>query len=68
MVVNTGKNSAPVAACPRGAQIRPGIVVEPQGSQDGTTDNPLLFNPEVESLGDKLEKEEGGSRGERRTL
>lgn len=68
MAVNTGKNSAPVAAGPQAAQIRPGVVVEPHRSQDGNTDNPLLFNAELESLGDKLEKEERGSGGERRPV
>ena len=68
MAVNTGKNSTPVAAGPQAAQIRPGVVVEPHRSQDGNTDNPLLFNAELESLGDKLEKEERGSRGERRPV
>lgn len=53
---------------PRRAQIRPGIVVEPHRSQDGNTDNPLLFNTELESLGDKLEKKERGSGGERRPV
>jgi hypothetical protein len=36
------------------------LLTEPLRPQDGNTDNPLLFNWELESSGDKLEKGEGG--------
>lgn len=68
MAVNTGKNSALVVPLPPGDPDENYNCYGANPVPKIETDNSLLFNMKLESFGNKLKKEEGGSRGEERTV